>query len=480
MASNIGIEVAPKPYRNDFERTRCPPELLTANAKTLCGMLHVPEDRREGSKRKIRFPVLIAKNISKPAQIEPLLLLGGGPGDALFPTLPALFSDPDGSAALLDGQDIVAVEYRGVGAAIPRLQCDNRLTNKATVAKCLNKFDALGVNLSHYNSKEYATDLEQLRRSLRVPRWNILGFSFGTRAAITVLRDRPSTVKSLVLDGVAPPEEDLNNADSYAKTIDAIFASCQASVGCNSAFPNLKTRLYKTLNQLNHTPLILQGLAINGDSLAQSLVAFQGSPKILAYLPAVLNAYANVDTAFIGSTLAGNASVSSDGLLPPDPTFSDGVFFSTLCNEQAPFVNRARLKAQINGNDPIRRSVAKNVLTNLNICKQWPSGRGISNESQAVPLSVPTVVFNGEFDLQTPAIVGRGVAVRSPLAKGFDFPAIGHIALQQSPACAITILADFQRNQNVHAVDASCLALLPKAEWKTVIDDEFYKLLNGG
>jgi pimeloyl-ACP methyl ester carboxylesterase len=199
----------------------------------------------------------------------------------------------------------------------------------------------------------------------------------------------------------------------------------------------------------------------------------------LAYLPAVLDAYAKVDTAFIGSTLAGDASGTNNGLLPPDPTFSDGVFFSTLCNEQAPFVNRNRLNAQINGNEPIRRSVAKNVLTNLNICKQWPSGRGTANENKAVPLTVPTIVFNGEFDLQTPANVGRGVAARSPFAKSFDFPAIGHIALQQSPACAISILADFQRNQDANAVDASCLPELPEANWKTAIDEGFFELISG-
>ncbi len=477
-AAAIGIDVLPKPYRKDFERTSCSPELLSDNAKTTCGMLSVAENRNNPNSRKIRFPVLIAKHTSKPAQIEPLLVLGGGPGDALFPGLPALFTDPDASTALLDGQDIVAVEYRGVGAATPRLQCDNRLNSAATVAKCREKFNALGVDLKYYNSHEISADLEQLRRSLNVPRWNVLGLSYGTRAALTLLRERPNTIKSLVLDGATPPEEGLNNADDYAKTINAVFASCKASVSCNAAFPNLKARLFKTLKQLNKSPLVIQGLAISGDNLVQTFVALQGNPDVLTYLPEVMDAFAKADSTLIGKILAGDTGGSSDNLLPPDPTFSDGMFFSTICNEQAPFVNRKRLAMRLKGNNPIRRSVAQNVQTNLAICKQWPSGRANARVIQPVPLSVPTLVFNGEFDLQTPASIGRALAARNPLAKGLDFPAIGHIAVQQSPACAIAILADFQRTQDAHAVDASCIATLPKANWKTAVDTGFFDLIN--
>jgi pimeloyl-ACP methyl ester carboxylesterase len=156
------------------------------------------------------------------------------------------------------------------------------------------------------------------------------------------------------------------------------------------------------------------------------------------------------------------------------------MFFSVECNEEVPFLDRALIDAQASGSDPIRRGIARDVLSNVRICAQWPSGRGAAKENLPVPLSVPTMVFNGQFDLQTPPQTGRMLAASAPRARGVDFPAIGHIALLQSPACAIAIVADFQRRQDAPSVDASCVAELPEAEWKTALDAGFYSLLNGG
>lgn len=156
---DVGIDVVPRPFARNFELTRCPPEFLSRNATLTCGMMAVTESRGEPGSPKIRFPVAIAKHPSRPAHLKPLLLLGGGPGDALFPSLPTLLVDADASAALLGGQNLIAVEYRGGGAATPRLTCDTALLNDAAaIAACIAKFAQLGVNLRRYNSVEIATD----------------------------------------------------------------------------------------------------------------------------------------------------------------------------------------------------------------------------------------------------------------------------------------------------------------------------------
>jgi D-alanyl-D-alanine carboxypeptidase len=477
VADYLAIDTTPRPYGNDFERTRCPPELLSEGALVRCGVLAVDQARGQQGTRQLRIPVLIAKHRTRSAHLQPLLLLGGGPGDALFPTLPALFSDPDVSAALVDGQDVIAAEYRGTGAGNPKLQCDARLTNATTVHLCLEKMARLGVQLNRYNGVEFATDIEQLRRSLRVAQWNLAGFSYGTREALTILRERPNTVRSMVLDGVTTPGESYGTPNLAARALDAYFQRCQADAGCNAAFPNLKTRFVARMQLLNQMPLQVNGNSIKGDVLVQALTLFQGDPEILTYLPAVMDRFAQADVEFIGAIISAPAAGE---LLPPDPTFSDALFFSTVCNESAPFVNLAQYNSDANGADPILRAYTRQTLDNLNLCQLWPSGRGSDRENREVALTVPTLIFNSTFDLQTPVEVGRALAARNPRSSvAFEFPN-GHIALQQAPECAVKLLIGFQRSRSGTPMDSSCLPAQPPVLWRTQIDAEFYELIGLG
>jgi D-alanyl-D-alanine carboxypeptidase len=474
LADYVGIDTTPRPYARDFERTRCPTELLSEAAATTCGVLAVDEERGVRGSRKLHLPVWMAKHKTSAVRLQPLLLLGGGPGDALFPTLPALLTDPTATAALVDGQDVIAMEYRGTGAADPKLQCDARLTGPTTVQLCLSKMARLGVHLNRYNGVEFANDIEQLRRSLRVAQWNVAGFSYGTREALTLLRERPETVRSLVLDGVNPPDESFANPQQAARALNEYFTSCQSDVNCNNALPNLRARFVAKMQQLNQLPLQLNGQSISGDKLIQTLTLLQGSPELLAYIPAVMDRFAGADVEFIGSLLVGPAQGE---LLPPDPTFSDALFFSTICNESAPFVNRAQYNADANSNDPILRAYSRRALETLDLCPIWPSGRGADKENRPVALTVPSIVLISTFDLQTPAVNGRELVARHPLtARGFEFP-VGHIALQQAPACALQLLISFERTGNPARVDSSCLASQPATDWRTAIDADFFALI---
>ncbi len=477
VADYVAIDTTPRPYGRDFERTRCPPELKSSGANVSCGVLAVDEARNQRDTRPLRIPVLIAKHPTRAAHLQPLLLLGGGPGDALFPTLPALLGDAQRSAALVDGQDVIAAEYRGTGAANPKLQCDARLTNTKTVELCLEKMKRLKVQLNRYNGVEFANDIEQLRRSLRVSQWNLAGFSYGTREALTILRERPATVRSMVLDGLNPPGEAFANPAQAARALEEYFQRCQSDVRCATAFPNLKARFVARMGELNRTPLQINGSSIKGDVLIQTLTIYQSSPELLAYIPAVIDRYAEADVAFISKIVI---APTADELLPPDPTFSDALFFSAICNESAPFVDRAKYDRDANGSDPILRAYARRALDSLNICAQWPSGRGSDRENRDVALTVPSLIFNSTFDLQTPAVVGRELLARNLRnAAGFEFP-VGHVALQQATGCALQLLIGFQRSRSPSQIDSSCVAAQPPVIWQPRIDAGFFALIGQG
>jgi hypothetical protein len=84
------------------------------------------------------------------------------------------------------------------------------------------------------------------------------------------------------------------------------------------------------------------------------------------------------------------------------------------------------------------------------------------------------LVFNGAYDLQTPPQTGRELASRIANAQGVEFAANGHVASNQSPECALSLVSQLQRTDDAHAVDASCAAAIAAPTWKTSLDDEFY------
>ena len=65
--------------------------------------------------------------------------------------------------------------------------------------------------LPHGDLRQYTTviamqDIEAVRAHLAGTQWNLVGASYGTRAALDYLRQFPTHVRRTVLDGVAPPD----------------------------------------------------------------------------------------------------------------------------------------------------------------------------------------------------------------------------------------------------------------------------------
>ena len=48
-------------------------------------------------------------------------------------------------------------------------------------------------------------DMDAVREQLGVPQWNLIGASYGTRAALEYLRQFPAKVRRTVIDGIARP-----------------------------------------------------------------------------------------------------------------------------------------------------------------------------------------------------------------------------------------------------------------------------------
>ena len=183
-----------------------------------CGYLTVPENRARPNGRHIRIFVMRAPAVSAKPRRDPVVYLSGGPGGA--GSFEVAFMLQHGINA---DREVIFVDQRGTHRADPLLACpgweqfifdavslpfaadSSTATDTEVVKACRDQLAATGVDLAAYNTTENAADIADLRVALGIDSWNVYGVSYGSRLALTVLRDHPQGIRSVVLDSVSPP-----------------------------------------------------------------------------------------------------------------------------------------------------------------------------------------------------------------------------------------------------------------------------------
>src|SRR5205085_9479322 len=142
---------------------------------------------------------------------DPLFFLAGGPGQAATEAFVPLQNAFDKINRI---HDIVLVDQRGTGgsnalrcpAATNELEIDTLPEVTAAAAACLPQLTG---DPRFYTTSLAMDDLDQVRAALGYDRVDLYGVSYGTRAALTYLRQYPARVRAVILDGVVPQDEPL-------------------------------------------------------------------------------------------------------------------------------------------------------------------------------------------------------------------------------------------------------------------------------
>jgi len=215
-----------------------------------CGRLAVAEDREASAGRRIELAVALVPSRAKRPLPDPVFMLAGGPGQSALETYPAAaaaFRD------VLRDRDVVLVDQRGTGGS-NRLACpepdagagadafgDPSAARKFAEA-CLAGLEA---DPRFYTTSDAVLDLEDVRAALGAEQVNLVGVSYGTRVALEYLRRHPDRTRTVVLDGVVPPELALgaDHARNLENALDAHFAICEADATCRERYGSPRARL---------------------------------------------------------------------------------------------------------------------------------------------------------------------------------------------------------------------------------------------
>ncbi|MCA0457534.1 MAG: alpha/beta hydrolase [Chloroflexi bacterium] len=460
-----------------FETANCMFTLPTGHQPE-CGYLVVPEDRTQADSPTIKIATAIFRSENPDKSPYPLVYLEGGPGGSVLEYISLTFTDRFGE--FIKDRDVIVFDQRGVGRSQPALDCEEvnaaildtldqvmttdevlKLSNDAIIA-CANRLRDDGVNLSAYNSVENAADINDMRIALGYDQLDLYGISYGTRLALTVMRDFPEALHSVIIDSINPPQTSYSQVPAnYERALAMLFSDCAADTDCNTTYPDLEQVFYDTIVQLNENPVTFEVLdpttqrerevKLDGDGFAGYIFEALYATEILPELPKNIYDIHNGDTRFLSLwTLLKLSQLDA---------ISTGMNYAVQCTEEMPFDTAEDVTAALEATNPLLQGFARRGgidLSQADVCKVWNDTAPNPIENEIVKSDVPTLVVSGDYDPITPPANGEETAANLSNAYFFEFPGTGHGVIP-SNACATSIAQAFLKDPNTEP-DSACLA----------------------
>ncbi len=432
---------------------------LPARVSAHCGTFRVPEDRSNPDGRSIDLRVAVVPAVSRTPQPDPLVFLTGGPGQAATES----FVQIRGAFRRVERErDIVLVDQRGTGSSNP-LRCPKPedtagfwLLEDAViepwVARCLETLDA---SPELYTTATAMEDLDAVREALGYERVNLYGVSYGTRAALSYLRQFPDRVRSVILDGVAPPSKNLGMdvARDAQRALDLLVERCADDAACHEEFPDLARDLDNIMAALASPAPVTLRHPRTGDEetieLQRSMAAFAirlatYSQESASIVPLLLRSAANGDL----RPLAALFLMTTSNL---DDSMADAMGYSVICSEDFPFFDASAAVALNEGT--YLGAVHTDSLSTL--CPLWPTASIPADFKDPVAVDVPVLLLSGEADPVTPPANGELVAASLPTSLHLIAPGQGHMVIHRG--CISRLAAQFIDAGSLDELDGSCV-----------------------
>lgn len=419
-----------------------------------CGQLEVFENREAKSGRTIALNIAVIPAISRNPIPDPLFFIPGGPGEAATESYLIVYAAFN---RLNQKRDIVLVDQRGTGGS-HALECSmedeqNGAVEDSTeevVSACVNSLDA---DLRFYTTQIAMQDLDQVREALGYPQINLYGASYGTRAALEYLRQFPQNVRTVILDGVAPPNWLLGPSTSAdgQRAIQAIFERCQKEPACSQAFPNLADEFEALLTQIDRLPVEVQldhpltgeptTYTLDRDTFTNVIHLLSYTPETAVLLPLLIHStYAEQDF----RRFAAQALSTFTNL---EQSISNGMRFSVVCAEDVPFYP---------ANSDAQGYLGDFVFTAFqDICAYWPVEPVSPDFHKAVQSDSPVLLLSGEADPVTPPSNAELAAETLSNSQHWIVPGMGHINIYRG--CIPNLATDFIEKGDFEGIDAACV-----------------------
>ena len=284
--------------------------------------------------------------------------------------------------------------------------------------------------------------------------------SYGTRFALTAMRDYPGGIRSVILDSTYTPDVDLFTSlpESTDRVLSSLFDGCAADTACNETYPDLETTFFDLVDQLNTRPVISEithaltgdkyDFLTNGNRLFGFVFESFYATELIPLLPKLILDVRDGDY--------DTYNLVQGSLLANAEFLSWGMYYSVQCAEEVPFSNRSEARTASDEYPELKEFVE--ILSIYDVCDHWQSGEVDPIENEPVSSDIPTLILAGELDPITPSKWGRQAAETLSNSDFIEFPGMGH-GVATAADCPLSIAMGFLSDP-LGVLDTSCTARL--------------------
>ncbi|MDA0706413.1 MAG: alpha/beta fold hydrolase [Proteobacteria bacterium] len=425
-----------------------------------CGILLRPLDPDDPGKGELELKVAVVPALSLEPASDPFVPIAGGPGQSSIYFYAGW--SPAFERVRLQ-RDILLLDQRGTGASAP-LACDvdgalvegKYLAEQTTrlTEQCL---DLLPHDPRYFTTSVAARDLEALRLALGYSQLNLYGILYGSRVAQHYARRYPDATRTVILDGVVPPQLPLGPdiATESQRAIDGVFARCAEAPACNERFPALRDDFALLLGALAEEPITValqhpvtakrELVEFSADHFTAAIRLLLYNPGTVALLPLLISDAADGNFA----PLAAQFHMVAESLAE---SLSIGMHNAVLCTEDAPFIDWASVdQSAVNASymGPVQLEAIRTM------CAVWP--RGVLDDDLREPLATdkPVLLLSGGAEPITPPYFAAlaAVAMRNQWQvvgeqQGHGLAAVG---------CMPRIIAEFVSAASLADISTDCV-----------------------
>ncbi|GAB4526861.1 MAG: alpha/beta fold hydrolase [Parvularculaceae bacterium] len=442
-----------------------------------CVAVGVPENPARPRGRHIEIFAFIVKSTSDTPADDPIFYFVGGPGGSAS-TRPQLIRGV--GPLFARDRDVVFLDQRGAGRS-GHMSCDpSRNTALAEeleggeplddeiVAACWRVLSR-DHDLSTYNTTNSVHDFEALRKALGYGPVNIIGASYGTRLGIEYARLYPESVRTAALFGVTPPSIDLftGRANALQAAIEAMVRDCEADAECAAAYPGLRADV-ALVSELLH----------DGEDMTAEIQTSDGPRRVavddrsviawiernfkvvetIAAMPRAFSRLARGDNAFLVEFLSRNPPGAAGALGP----FSEGLYYSVACAEDAPFLD-LEIEWRASKGTLLRTNMVESVLE---ACRRWPVPPAPPAFKAQAATSASMLLISGDYDATTPYWAAEMAAAYGPNSRALRLKNRSHRLTYRPQDCLVPVFMAYFREANAWTVDARCAETLTRPPWE--------------
>ncbi|MCO5227908.1 MAG: alpha/beta hydrolase [Thermomicrobiales bacterium] len=430
----------------------------------ICGWLTAPMYRNGTG--AVELPVIRVLAVTETPAPEPLVILLGGPGQDMSSVIPLFGDEYPLWRFMLDRQDVILFDQRGMGLSTPSLACpfeaDGDGAPGFAIFQCGSQLKAAGIDPAAFSTAASAADINSIRVAFGHDQVDVYGISYGSRLALTAIRDYPAAIRSTIISSPLPLENNVfvDQELGFDHALKLVWEACAADPQCAADNPDPEAAMMRSLARLQKEPASITTIdPATGNELTLPIDHFQFMQVL--YLGVFVGPMIPMLPYLVTATAQGDDSLLEMFmpvlLMPGGMTM--GALFGILCMDEAAFTTSQETTAAINAAQTAA-PIADGTWISLGdqifiVCRPWgfPASDPIDNEP--VVSDKPLLIFTGTFDPITPASNGPIVAANFPNSQLVEFTNQGHDPASFVPECSGPMMTAFL-DDPFAPVDGSC------------------------